>query len=263
MPIGKKVYAADFNTVQVQGLAFSRSELTIALKDRVSSILWDESGRTQLKESLANLATTSFATNRLEKAINRIPSIKDWQVGEALAEAYLVDHRNCEFPWYSARDLRNPEASPAGADLVGFQQDKDAVRFAFGEVKTSTEEKWPPQVVNGRHGLAKQLEDLRDSEEIKGHLVILYLGHRASNTSWYSKYRLATARYLKNPADVSLFGFLIRDVNPHQNDLKNRATCLANKCPSETSIELRALYLPTQSIAKLAGQVTKIKNTKR
>ena len=66
------------------------------------------------------LRLSCFASDNLRSALSAKHPVFDWQVGEAMAEAYLVDHRQCEFPWPSGRDLRNPEASPAGADLVGF-----------------------------------------------------------------------------------------------------------------------------------------------
>ncbi len=47
------------------------------------------------------------------------------------------------------------------------------------------------------------------------------------------------------PVDVSLFGLLIRDVIPKREDLAGRTAALSEQCPAKTSIELRALYLPS------------------
>jgi hypothetical protein len=152
--------------------------------------------------------------------------------------------------------LKNPSASPAGTDLVGFQETDAADnshRFAFGEVKTSAQKLWPPNLMQGRHWLQKQLEALRDSTHVKDDLV-RYLGHHASGVSWLFHYQSATARYLANPSDVSLFGVLVRDVKPKAEDLKKRAEVLATNCPSQTDVELRALYLPKNSIKILAKQ---------
>lgn len=118
-----------------------------------------------------------------------------WRVGEALAEVYLIEHRQCEFPWPGGRDLKNPSASPAGTDLVGFYRYNDEVRFAFGEVKTSNHSDSPPSVVTGRHGLSEQLSDLRDSTDIKGNLV-RYLGHHATRASWRPTFEAAVSRFL-------------------------------------------------------------------
>jgi hypothetical protein len=251
---GKKSYSAGTPPVKADGLSFSQTELDYALEQRLPPLLRDDVGKSKIEEYLGGVAKTAFAADQLKTALNATCPVKDWQVGESLAEAYLVDHRDCEFPWPTGRDLRNPNASPAGADLVGFQKYGVTRRFAFGEVKTSGEEKWPPQVVTGRHGLAKQLELLRDSEQTKHHLVIIYLGHRAPNSSWESSYKESVIRYFKDSSDVSLFGFLIRDVAPNTGDLQSRAKTLAKGCPKETSIELNAVYLPPKSICSLAAK---------
>lgn len=252
IPSGKGVYAIHSLTIIANGLAYSDADLNVSLEQRLPEVLADLAGKRRIQELLDGLAQTAFDVERINHALQASHTLRDWQVGEAIAEAYLVDHRDCEFPWPTGRDLRNPEASPAGADLVGFQTHKDSVRFVFGEVKTSTEEKWPPQVVTARHGLAKQLEELRDSRAIKDHLAIVYLGHRASRADWELRYRSAVSRYLANDSDVSLFGFLIRDVEPKADDLSSRSALLDRNCPPETSIELFAVYLPCGSIPTLA-----------
>ncbi len=252
--VGTVHYTADEKPIKATGIGFSDEQLNLALTQRVPALLKDEAGKKQAEDMLAGLATTAFASDRLQAALNVKPEPQDWQVGEALAEAYLVDHCDCEFPWPHGRDLRNPKASAAGADLVGFQAHAGKTRLAFGEVKTSEEEKWPPQVMTSRHGLEKQLELLRDSTTIKDHLMI-YLAMRAVNTSWKAKYQQAAARYLHNPQDVALFGFLVRDVIPKPEDLKERGKKLATGCPTGTSIELRALYLSPKSIPTLAKRV--------
>jgi len=251
---GKKSYSAGTPPVKADGLSFSQAELDFALEQRLPALLRDDAGKTKIEEYLGGLAKTAFATDQLKAALNATHPVKDWQVGESLAEAYLIDHRDCEFPWPTGRDLRNPNASPAGADLVGFQKHGATRRFAFGEVKTSEEEKWPPQVVTGRHGLAKQLELLRDSDQTKHHLVIIYLGHRAPKSGWENNYRESVIRYFKDPSDVSLFGFLVRDVAPNPADLQSRAKTLAKGCPQAISIELNAVYLPPKSICSLAAK---------
>jgi hypothetical protein len=253
--IGQKAYSAGKPPVKAEGFLFSQTELDAALEHRLPPLLRDDIGKKKLEELIGVLATTDFATDRLAAALNVIPSIRDWQIGESLAEAYLIDHKACEFPWPTGRDLRNPNASAAGADLVGFQLHGKSRRFAFGEVKTSEEERWPPQVVTSRHGLTKQLEVLRDSDQTKDHLVLIYLGHRAFSSDWEIGYRQAVKRYLNNTSDIAIFGFLVRDVVPKAEDLQSRAKALAKGCPNETSIELHALYLPPKSIGSLAEKI--------
>ena len=243
IPTGTEAYCADAVCVVARGVLLTEDELVQALRSRICSIVWDDTGRADLGNLLASIATTSFQTEGIRRLLSRTTDPEDWRVGEALAEAFLVDHRKCTFPWPSGRDLKNPTASPTGTDLVGFQHSDEQTafcRFAFGEVKTSGQEQWPPSVWSGRHGLLNQIEQLRDSREVKDDLLF-YLGHHAPATPWEVHYKTAASRYLTDPADISLFGVLIRDVEHKAKDLASRAGILSANCPSATSIELRAV----------------------
>ncbi len=259
MAAGTEIYNADVAPVMARGASYTDTELDAAITGSVSKILWDNAGLAEIEAILTSVITTDFSDTSVKRILTNRLSPENWRVGEALAEAFLVERRDCEFPWPSGRDLKNPAASPAGTDLVGFQlttAETDQYRFAFGEVKTSEEEKWPPGVMHGRHGLKKQLEDLRDSREVKDALV-KYLGHHANGTDWLPRYQSAAKRYLANPADVSLFGVLVRDVEPKREDIESRANDLAAGCPAETGIELRAMYLPKQTINSLADRAVR------
>jgi hypothetical protein len=258
-PKGQISYSDNSNTrVILQGIEFSEAEIKTALKECVIKILADEEGKLVLLSLFGDLPNSSFEEENIRRLLAHDPEPEDWRVGEAIVEAYLIDHKMCEFPWPSGRDQKNPNSSPAGADLVGFHEIEGSYRFAFGEVKTSAEKKWPPQVVTSRHGLAKQLEDLRNSVYTKENLV-LYLGHRATNSSWEQKYKEATSRFVKDATDVSLFGFLVRDVEAKIEDLQKRAVALSKECPDLTTIELHGLYLPSESISNLPSWVKEAK----
>lgn len=259
LPAGTELYNADVPPVTARGVSYTDAELDTALRGSVSRILWDDVGTADLQAILTSVVTTEFSDKSVKRVLGSRPQLENWRVGESIAEAFLIEHRDCNFPWPSGQDLKNPKASPAGTDLVGFQETiatTDVHRFAFGEVKTSEQEAYPPSVMDGRHGLQKQLEDLRDKTHVKDALL-KYLGHHASQTNWFHRYQSATKRYLANSADVSLFGILVRDVNPRSEDLASRAAALASGCPTETSIELRAMYLPEKSIRMLAQRTVK------
>ena len=264
MAVGTEVYNVDALPVKARGLSYTDGELDAALRGSVSGILWDEAGESELQAVLSSMVTTEFSDKSVRRILTGLPTPENWRVREALAEAFLVEHRKCEFPWPSGRDLRNPAASPTGTDLVGFQETETSARthrFSFGEVKTSEQEAWPPTVMDGRHGLTKQLECLRDSTSAKDALV-RYLGHHASHTSWFPRYQSATSRYLSDPCDVSLFGVIVRDVDPRSEDLVSRTVVLASNCPASTSIELFAMYLPKKSICTLSSRATRLKEGK-
>lgn len=254
---GTEIYKADAGPVKARGATYTDGELDEALRDSVASILWDDAGTANLQAILTSVVMTDFSDQAVNRILSNQATPENWRVGEALAEAFLIEHRACEFPWPSGRDLKNPSASAAGTDLVGFEKaDTESYRFAFGEVKTSGEERWPPSVMDGRHGLNKQLEVLRDSTEVKDSLV-KYLGHHAIGTDWFPHYQKAAERYLSDPCDVSLFGILVRDVEPKPEDLSSRVGGLARECPPTTTIELRAMYLPRKSIESLAQRAEK------
>ncbi len=104
-----------------------------------------------LEELFSSLELTDFGQANVAEALRRIPReehSRGWREGEALAQAWLTDHKDCDFPWPFNRDLRHHGASLPGAELVGFTGTDGEPRFAFGQVKTSKEAKHPPQVVN-------------------------------------------------------------------------------------------------------------------
>jgi hypothetical protein len=235
------------------GRSWNAEELGAAINGPVSALVFDDQGKADIQELLSGIAETSFEHEQLAQALTAPEDIEDWRVGEAIAEAYLTEHRDCLFPWPDGRDERKSGSSLPGADLVGVREDEQGDRFVFGEVKTSGEAKYPPGAVYGRTGLKQQLEDLRDKVGIRNDLF-KYLGHRAKNATWRDRFKTASKRYLNNTSDIQLFGVLVRDVEPNVDDVRVRVEKLGNSCPAGTQIELLALYLPTGVIGTLAAQ---------
>lgn len=247
-------YSLGSASVSGVGIGVSADELNAALAGSVANIVFDDSGTGAIGELLGGLADTEFARDNLNALLDEDPAPEDWRVGEAIAEHFLTQNRECHFPWPDGRDERKRRSSLPGADLVGFQRENGEDRFAFGEVKTSSHAAYPPGAVFGRHGLKQQMEDLRDKREIRDGLV-RYLGHRAANSTWKDRYKTAGACYLKNTSDVRLHGILVRDVPPNQDDLRVRVQKLAVNCPPATVIELTAIYLTDGRIPTLANAV--------
>ena len=80
--------------------------------------------------------------------------------------------------------------------------------------------------------------------------LFLYLAHRAVNAPWKAEWQSAASRFLSDDADVVVFGVLVRDVDPHEDDLRVRATSLAAGRPARMAMELVAVYMPAGSIAE-------------
>jgi hypothetical protein len=254
IPQGATVYSLGAAPVAGIGLLFTQPERDASIKGPVASVAYDDIGNEALSELLRALPETGFASDNVKATLNQTTTLEGWRIGEAFAECYLVEHRSCTFPWPDGRDARKRTASLPGADLVGFTVDSTgACRFAFGEVKTSSERKYPPGVCHGSTGLKQQLEDLRDKEDHRDDLV-LYLGHRAAmGATWSDQFKAAASRYFQDKCDLRVYGVLVRDVPPNSDDLRVRVKSLGTGCPATMSIELMALYLPDPSIADLGA----------
>ena len=107
------------------GLRWSGDDFDAAIDGRVVSVLFDDEGKANIEEILAGLAETDFAQDGLRRVLEDPDQIEDWRVGEAIAEAYLTDHRSCSFPWPDGRDERKTGSCLPDADLVGFGIDDD------------------------------------------------------------------------------------------------------------------------------------------
>jgi hypothetical protein len=79
--------------------------------------------------------------------------------------------------------------------------------------------------------------------------LFLYLAHRAVNAPWKADWQSAATRFLSDDVDVMVFGVLVRDVDPHEDDLRVRATSVAAGRPARMALELIAVYMPAGSIA--------------
>jgi len=252
--VGAVEYVVGTASVKGCGISWTADELDAALAGPVAEVVFDDAGKADISALLEGLSETEFDQSAVQRVLHDSQAPEDWRVGEAIAESYLNHHRACHFPWPDGRDERKSGSSLPGADLVGFQREGETDRFAFGEVKTSGENEYPPGVMHGRTGLKQQLEDLRDKVSIRDDLV-KYLGYRANGAEWKEQYRKAAKRYMIEHTDIRVFGLLIRDVLPQQEDLRARATKLETGCPPFMTIELLAVYLPAGSIATLSGKV--------
>ena len=222
------------------------TELTAFLQGPVAARLHDIEGGEALHEHLRGLSLTGMGEETLEAVLAAgVPETRDWAAGEALAEAVLEAHHDVELPWNNERDKRNPFASLPGADIVGFQRDGNSHRLALGEVKCSSEAKWPPQVMSGRSGgLGHQIDNLATNLGTI-HQLLSWLLPRVKNTEFEAAFNAACGRYLNSGRrDLALFGILVRDQAARDADLKARGHKLAGCLTVPTHCCLIALYLP-------------------
>lgn len=179
----------------------------------------------------------------------KIEELKEWEIGEAIAHIFLKNKKGVRFYWNVKRDLKNPKAIPTGADLVGFIEIDGNVLFLFGEVKTSRENRQPPQIMlTTPDSMNNQLISLiRD--EYKRKSLIQYLANKTRNLadsdSFKQDYNIALKTYYNAevPYNYQLIGILVRyNVSPDKNDLKDTYTQIKNQI-DKAGIKLLALYL--------------------
>jgi len=220
------------------------TEFDAYLRDKVSKRLFDEEHRIDVEGDLRALATTQMASDTLRQLLRSEPDKYPWEVGEALAECLLEDEFGLQWPWNMDRDRRTPRASLPGADLVGFITEGGEVRLVLGEVKTSPDPAAPPNLMYGRSGMIHQIDRLATNSEIHWALV-KWLHARCKNTSLWQNFQKAIQKYLRSGGhEFILFGILMRDTQPKELDLTNRAVAIAARLRAPCKLELDAWYLP-------------------
>lgn len=254
LAVGNTEYTHGAAPVEALGVSWTEQELEEGLADPIAAVATDGSGQDAIQSLLNGLPGTDFDPREIARTLTAIRTPEPWRVGEAIAEAYLVEHRQCIFPWPTDRDIRKPGSSLPGADLVGLKSVGEGHVFAFGEVKTSSENNYPPGVMYGDHGLKQQLEDLAEKASLRTTLV-KYLAFRAANSSWKPHFQQAFCKFIQNSTEIFVCGFLVRDVPPLVDDLRARADALARQIPAGMTVELLAIYLPVGSVPGLGERV--------
>ncbi len=243
----KEVYQNTHHCVSWVGLKYKDNEQFSAfLTTKVANRLDDTEGNTEFHNHLRGLDLTGLGKTALAEVLNaKQPEERSWAAGEALAEAFLEKEKSVVFPWNMERDKRNPYASLSGADIVGFIGEGEKCRFALGEVKSSSEKRYPPQLMSGRSGhMGHQLDSLAN-DLTKIYQLLKWLLPRVKNSPYKASYDTASSSFFNsNNKSVAIFGVLIRDTSPNENDLFSRGTALRNKFTQPTTCNLIALYLP-------------------
>lgn len=244
----------DSNFLSYSGFSFEEQEITPLLQNNVKSKLLDTPKRNELLNHLNTLLhDTGFEQSEtllvdIQALQNQRVNVQDYRIGEALAEVVLENNFKCRFYWNELRDARNPKGNKTGADLVGFIEINDNVLFLFGEVKTSSEQKSPPLVMFNPAGMENQLKNLYEDNN-KRLILIQYLRSKFPkdiNDNFKKDFNAAIKQYYSNEScNYLLYGVLIRDTKPDENDLKSSYEKLKKELSETTGVRLLALYVPT------------------
>ena len=223
------------------GIMVRRNGFDVYLAGRVRERHYDIGGRDRLIEDFSDVYTTGFGPEELESTVPDSRPTEPWNIGESFAECFLEDHRSAKFPYHTMRDLKNPNASPAGADLAGYFYQNDTVLFLFGEVKTSAEEKHPPSVVES---LRTQLEKLESGSSVRN--LIYWLAGKVQhlNADDPDKQNFAKAACSYANGEIKIVGVLVMGTSPDRRDVERMFERLKRGLQQQILLELLALYLP-------------------
>ncbi len=237
------------------GLYINESECVKHFQSKVKDVLIDQEERENMIRDLSSLIQeTGFNANeQLLADIQHLQSedvnVQNFRIGEAYAEVILEENFSCRFHWNELRDTRNPRGNKPGADLVGFIEFEGEVFFLFGEVKTSSEDRSPPQIMTCDNGLENQLKDLYQNAE-KRFTLIKYLGSKArlfpDGHKFKEDWKLAIRVYYSNDINnrYQLMGMLIRDTKPSEEDLSHSYQRLKEEILEPVGLKLVAIYVP-------------------
>lgn len=239
-----KAYPHDTVTACWRGMVIDDgAEFELFLRGPVWQRVSDSSFEEDFAQDLELLATTGMGNGALKQLLAATVSPLDWELGEAMAECLLMEEHGAVWPWNENRDKKTPKASLPGADIVGFVGEGADTVFLFGEVKTSSHADNPPGVMNGRGGLAHQIDDLATAVATQN-VLLKWLYARCISADDKQRFRTAAERYLNSGGkDFAVVGVLLRDTKPHMDDLRTRGAKLDKGAPAP-KIRLDAWYTP-------------------
>lgn len=243
---------SDTSTRSYRGVSFNEDETLQLLTGKVKDNLLDIPQRSNMLSLLETLKQdTGFEKSEtllqdIHAYQNQSVNVQDFRIGEAFAEVILGEHFSCRFYWNELRDARNPKGNKTGADLVGFIEIENEVLFLFGEVKTSSEKNYPPQVMTNPDGIEKQLKDLYQNCE-KRRILISYLQSKIplnGNSAFQNDFKSAIKNYYKPSGTYVLYGVLVRDTQPEEDDVKKSYERLKSEILEPCGLNLLAIYIP-------------------
>lgn len=207
------------------------------VQTRVKDRCTDDAGTRDLVERVQGVETAGFDPARLTEILATEPPDEPGKIGECIAECFLEDHKEASLP-NPRRTLKNPRASPAGADLVGVSKEEGGMLFLFGEVKTTRVNRSPPPVMNK---MISQLEKITSSK-IDRNNMIRWLAFQTEGSDLWGAFCEAVCNYSKSRYRV--VGALIRDTKPQKDDISSACSKIRRQIGSGTLLALYALYLP-------------------
>ncbi len=211
-------------------------------KRRVSAKLAQSDAIKVLRQHVIDLRSSGVDLAGLAEQLERPPTARDWEIGEAIAEIVLEDLHAAEFPWPTGLDKRTSKASLPGPDIVGLQS-HEHLRFVFGQVKSTSEQRVPPSVVkSGDHCLLAQMHKLLHNPPSQIDLIGWLLVHSV-DTDRQEMFNRALKEYASG--NFWLVGVLVSgNRTPNQSDLVGICAGIGNQPQIGCEVCLLGCYLP-------------------
>ena len=239
-----------------EGVSVTETECRKHFQGLVKENLIDREEREDTLEKLRALESeTGFAANQqllldIQYLEDETVDEKIFRIGEAYTEIILEENFSCRFHWNELRDTRNPKGNKTGADLVGFIEINGDILFLFGEVKTSSENRRPPQVMTSSKGIENQLKDLYENSN-KRLILISYLKNKAKlfpeEHQFKTDLELGIVNYYSKDNKYQLIGVLVRDIDSDEQDVLPSYERLKETILEPVGLRLIALYVPINS----------------
>lgn len=212
------------------------------LKYDVAKRVYDQPMIDGLKDDMLALKSENFdISNLMEYIALPTPDAHYWDIGESVADLFLIERIGARLPANRRRDLRTPKGSLPGADVAGYLPDgAGGAMFLFGEIKTSTDEANPPSVMaSSGSGMVAQLTRLVTATDIRRQLLY-YLRNRSTKSDLPSLFKSALASLAKEK--YALVGVLVRDTTPDSKDVEAAAKHLDGVISQGQTCTLYALH---------------------
>jgi hypothetical protein len=230
---------------QVSCEAYSATD-TVAceewLKHDVAKRVYDQPMIDGLNNDMLALKSENFdISNLMEYIALPTPDAHYWDIGESVADLFLIERIGARLPANRRRDLRTPKGSLPGADVAGYVPNgAGRTLFLFGEIKTSTDEGNPPSVMaSSGSGMAAQLTRLVTATDIRRQLLY-YLRDRSTKGDLPALFKSAMASLAEKK--YALVGVLVRDTPPDSKDVAAAAKHMDDVVSQDQTCTLYALH---------------------
>jgi len=119
VPFIEVVYESRNHQIFLHGLKMNDGDdFKTFMSDKVASRLYDVEEQTEFESYLRGLSNTDFTRENMDACLvaSTMMSNKWWDIGEAIAEAFLTEEHSIIWPWNMSRD--NETQTPALQVLI-------------------------------------------------------------------------------------------------------------------------------------------------